>query len=272
MRFQFKKLAALLLCLLLIAGLVQPVKADSLPEVGPAIGTGSTTEETQPASSAVAEDTKETEEEVLPVETEEETVPETEAEEEPVQESLPAGLSVEEYLAIKQAVTDNPAVDVYSENNSATVDTENIESGVLLAKRLKKLAQNSEFNAVIFRGSGYMRVRAEANTASDVVGKLYYNAVATLVGQEYTESGLWYHIQSGKVDGYVKSEYMISGAEAMDLLTEVVTGWVTPNNDAQRLFEQANTNSDTLALLTGGAAAADSFSPEGSAEGGCPFP
>ncbi len=255
MRSISRRLVALLLCVLLIGGLAQPVKADSLPEVGPGSVTTPADGETLPEVPAeTTEEAVSTEEETVPVETEEETVEETETEAETeaeVTEELPKGMTVEEYLAIKKAVMDNSAVDVYSDNNNGTAsETENIESGVLLAKRLKKLAQNSEFNAVIFRGSGYMRVRAEANTASEVVGKLYYNAVATLLGTEYTESGLWYHIQSGKVNGYVKSEYLVSGAEAMDLLTEVVTTWVTPKNDAQRLYEWANTGSDTMALLT----------------------
>ncbi len=254
MRSSSKRLVALLLCVLLISGLSMPVKADPLPEVGP----GSVTASPEEMPSAMPEETTEeavtmaTQEETIPQETEEEAASQTAPVTEPeVSEELPQGMTVEEYLAIKRAVMNNSAVDVYAENyNGTTSETENIESGVLLAKRLKKLAQNSEFNAVIFRGSGYMRVRAEANTTSEIVGKLYYNAVATLLETEYTESGLWYHIQSGKVTGYVKSEYLVSGAEAMDLLTEVVTTWVTPNNDAQRLYEAPDTSSDTMALLT----------------------
>lgn len=246
MRSVLRKSIAILLCVLLTAGLAQPVRADSLPEFGPGSVTTSAREEST-EDPAVTEDTAETEE---PIATTTEEQPTEPAETEPEEPELPKGLSVEEYLAIKRAVMNNSAVDVYSENNTEASDKEDIESGILLAKRLKKLALGSEFNAVIFRGSGYMRVRAEANTSSDIVGKLYYNAVATMLGTEYTENGLWYHIRSGKVDGYVKSEYMVSGSEAMELLTEAVSAWVTPVNDAQRLYERASTNSDTLALLT----------------------
>lgn len=258
MRSSSKRLVALLLCVLLISGLAMPVKADPLPEVGPGSVTaaagdtlpdegGAGTEQAVPNAGKTPEETG-----TEPAgQTEPVTEPETEAETEP--EELPSGMKVEDYLAIKRSGMNNSAVDVYSENYSnTTLETEDIESGVLLVKRLKKLAQNSEFNAVIFRGSGYMRVRSEANTTSEIVGKLYYNAVATLLGTEYTENGLWYHIESGKVNGYVKSEYLVSGAEAMDLLTEVVTTWVTPNNDAQRLYEAPDTSSDTMALLTSG--------------------
>ena len=241
MRSSNQKLVSLLLCFILLFGAVSPAKASSLPEVGPGSVTTAAQTETEEVTEQQSEEVTE-----APTETE----PETETEPAEVVPELPESLSVEEYLAIKQAVMNNTTVDVYADNAGLLTDVEDIEAGVLLAKRLKKLARNSEFNAVIFRGSGYIRVRAEANVSSDIVGKLYYNAVATLLGTEYTENGLWYHIQSGKVTGYVKSEYMVSGAEAMDLLTEVVTTWATTVNDAQRLYEWASTNSDTMALMT----------------------
>ena len=256
MRTKLNRFVAILLCVLLTAGLVQPVKAGSLPEIGPGsvttLAEEESTEEITEEITTPAETTEETEQPEEPAETETEEQPAEPAETEPEEPEPPKGMSVEEYLDIKRTVMNNSSVDVYAENNMATAEIEDIESGVLLARRLKKLAQNSEFNAVIFRGSSYVRVRAQADLSADIIGKMYYNAVATIVGTEYSESGMWYHIQSGKIDGYVKSAYMVSGAEAMDLLTQIVSTWVTPINDAQRLYEWANTNSDTMALLTSG--------------------
>ena len=252
MRSKLNRFLAFLLCILLTAGLVQPAKASSLPEIGPGIVTTAAEEESTEEITTTAETPEETTqaEEPLVEETEEQTT--EPAETEPEEPELPKGMTVEEYLDIKKTVMNNSSVDVYGDNNTASAEMENIESGVLLAKRLKKLAQNSEFNAVIFRGSSYVRVRAEADLSADIIGKMYYNATATILGTVYSESGMWYHIRSGKIDGYVKSTYMVSGAEAMDLLTQIVSTWVTPINDAQRLYEWANTNSDTMALLTSG--------------------
>ena len=252
MRSKLNRFIALLLCVLLTAGAVIPVRASSLPEIGPGsvttVAEGESTEEITTSAETSEEDTQ-TEE---PSVTEPEEQPTEPEETEPEAPELPKGMTVEEYLAIKRTVMNNSSVDVYAENSTAPAEIEDIESGVLLAKRLKKLAQNSEFNAVIFRGSSYVRVRAKADLSADIIGKMYYNAVATILGTEYSESGMWYHIRSGKIEGYVKSAYMVSGSEAMDLLTEIVSTWVTPINDAQRLYEWANTNSDTMALLTSG--------------------
>ena len=249
MRSKLNRFIALLLCIVLTAGAVQPARASSLPEIGPGSVTTAAEEENTEGAASPDETPGGAEQAAEAPETDP-GEPAESAETEPEISGLPKGMTVEQYLAIKQIVMNGTSVDVYADNSVASTEPEDIESGVLLAKRLKKLAQNSEFNAVIFRGSSYVRVRAAADLSADIIGKMYYNAVATILGTEYSESGMWYHIRSGKVDGYVKSAYMVSGAEAMDLLTQVVSSWVTPINDAQRLYEWANTNSDTLALLT----------------------
>lgn len=252
MRSKNYRLIAFLLCALLTAGLAQPVNAGSLPEIGPGIVTTAAEEESTEETTTVAEVPEENTQAEVPPATEPEEQTTESPETEPEEPELPKGMSVEEYLAIKKTAMNNSSVDVYAENGTTSAEVEDVESGVLLAKRLKKLAQSSEFNAVIFRGSSYVRVRAKADLSADIIGKMYYNAAATILGIEYSESGMWYHIKSGKIDGYVKSTYMVSGAEAMDLLTQIVSTWVTPINDAQRLYEKASTNSDTMALLTSG--------------------
>lgn len=56
----------------------------------------------------------------------------------------------------------------------------------------------------------YVNVRTAPNTDADIVGKIYNNCAATIVGVE----GDWYKIESGNCTGYIKSEYFVTGAEA----------------------------------------------------------
>ena len=62
--------------------------------------------------------------------------------------------------------------------------------------------------------SNYVNVRTEPNTTSDVVGKIYNNCAATILDTVDGEGGKWYRIQSGTVNGYIKAQYFITGAEA----------------------------------------------------------
>lgn len=60
--------------------------------------------------------------------------------------------------------------------------------------------------------SNYVNVRALPDTESEVLGKLYDDSAATVL--ETTADG-WYRISSGSVEGYVKSEYVVVGDEAL---------------------------------------------------------
>lgn len=57
----------------------------------------------------------------------------------------------------------------------------------------------------------YVNIRSEASTDSEIVGKLYSNAVATIESND----GEWTKISSGTVSGYVKSDYLSTGKEAV---------------------------------------------------------
>ncbi len=74
-------------------------------------------------------------------------------------------------------------------------------------------------NLVIAQVNNYVNIRSQANEESDVVGKLYDDSVGTFLGEE---NG-WYQIQSGKVTGYVKAEYCITGEDAITLAKQVGT-------------------------------------------------
>ena len=56
----------------------------------------------------------------------------------------------------------------------------------------------------------YVNVRALPSTDADIVGKIYNNCAAKIVGVE----GEWYKIESGNVTGYIYSKYFVTGEEA----------------------------------------------------------
>lgn len=56
----------------------------------------------------------------------------------------------------------------------------------------------------------YVNVRTAPSTDADIVGKIYNNCAATIVGTE----GDWYKIESGNCTGYIKKDYFVTGEEA----------------------------------------------------------
>ena len=74
-------------------------------------------------------------------------------------------------------------------------------------------------NIGIVHVSGYLNVRKTPEANGDIIGKMQENSVCTILD----EQDGWYHIQSGEVEGYISSEYVLSGDEAKTEALEQVS-------------------------------------------------
>lgn len=81
-----------------------------------------------------------------------------------------------------------------------------------------------------------LNIRIEANEESELVGKLYKGAVAEIL----ENGGEWTKISSGSVEGYVKNEYCVFGAEAEAMANEQGTVYATALTGGLRVRAEAN--------------------------------
>ena len=93
-----------------------------------------------------------------------------------------------------------------------------------------------------------LNVRQEPNENGKMVGKLPKNAVCEMIAQE----GEWTLIKSGKVEGYVKSEYLISGWEAKKRALETKTAVAVVNTESLKVREEPNTECAVITLVPQG--------------------
>lgn len=82
----------------------------------------------------------------------------------------------------------------------------------------KQAVVDSYTNLGLVQVSGYLNVRKTPEPNGDIIGKLQENSACEIIGEE----GEWYHITSGGVDGYISSQYVISGEEAREKALEQV--------------------------------------------------
>lgn len=123
----------------------------------------------------------------------------------------------------------------------------------IIASQEKK--ENSETKKVITTGydslviaqvDEYVNIRDEASTETgQIVGKLYNNSAAEIIGQ----TGDWYLIKSGDVTGYVSKDYFVTGAQAEELAAEVGDDVATVNTETLMVRKKASTDSDVIALV-----------------------
>lgn len=98
---------------------------------------------------------------------------------------------------------------------------------------------------VIAQVSYYVNVRDIPSEEGEVVGKLYNNSA----GEWIDKDGDWYKIRSGNVTGYVKSEFVVSGAAAVDLAKKVGERVAVVQTTTLKVREEATLDSPVLGLV-----------------------
>lgn len=90
--------------------------------------------------------------------------------------------------------------------------------------------------------NGNLNIRAIASTEGKLVGKLPKNAACEIIS---TQNG-WAHIKSGEVEGYVSTEFLLTGPDAKLRANELVRTVAIANVDALNVREEADTNSAVM--------------------------
>ena len=109
----------------------------------------------------------------------------------------------------------------------------------------------SEFgytNLGIAQADGNINVRETPGTEAEIVGKLPNNAGCEIIGTD----GEWTQIESGKVKGYVKSEYLLTGEAAVAKAQEVKQTVAIVTTTTLYVRDEANTDSHVITMMPEG--------------------
>jgi cell wall-associated NlpC family hydrolase len=93
-----------------------------------------------------------------------------------------------------------------------------------------------------------LNIRQTPGEDGKLVGKLPKNAACEIVESD----GEWAYIQSGKVEGYVKEEYLLSGFAAEQKAREVVKTIAVSSADALNVREEPNTDAEVVTQVAKG--------------------
>lgn len=129
-----------------------------------------------------------------------------------------------------------------------TVEEDTTEDAVEESKtRVAKTreAKIKKEQIVIAEVSNYLNIRSKASENSKIVGKLYKDAIGTII----KEKNGWYQIKSGSVTGYVKGDYVLVGDEARKKADKVGERLATVTTTTLKLREKASTESAVLTLI-----------------------
>lgn len=99
-------------------------------------------------------------------------------------------------------------------------------------------------NLGIARVEDSLNIR-ETPVDGDIVGRLLQDGACEIISEE---DG-WYYIESGEISGYVSSEYLLTGDEALERAWEVMANIATVTADALYLREEPNTEAGIVEML-----------------------
>ena len=142
------------------------------------------------------------------------------------------------------SVTAADMVSVSESDRDMTASGQEDETQTEEEKQAQALAEAASAfgytNLGIAQADGNINVREVPGTEAEIVGKLPNNAGCEIIGTD----GDWTQIESGKVKGYVKSEYLMTGEAAIAKAQE--DGWVKINVDS----DEGYVSSDYVSIAT----------------------
>jgi len=115
------------------------------------------------------------------------------------------------------------------------------------AKETRKKIYGYE-NLGVARVNDYLNIRKDPSENGELVGKLPKNGGADVLSEE---NG-WYKIKSGKVTGYVKADYMVTGEKARNLADKEATNMAVCNSGGLRVREEGSLDAPVITLVAEG--------------------
>ncbi len=158
-------------------------------------------------------------------------------------------------LSILQTLSRNAAVGVGSfyEEEENMLPTAGFEKNVaLIVARQDAIEDEINYwgysNLGIAEVENHLNIR-ETPVDGKLVGKMANGAACEIL--DVDEEG-WAHIKSGKVEGYVSTEYLLTGAAGLSKARDVIQTVAEVNTTSLRVREQPNTDSPVITLIPRG--------------------
>ena len=106
-------------------------------------------------------------------------------------------------------------------------------------------------NLAIAQVDHYVNVRKEPNTDSEILGKIYNGAVAQILEAAGEEQD-WFHVISGSVDGYIKSEFFLYGDAAVEAVYNYVNLYATVTANRLNVRQEQSAESKRIGYIDRG--------------------
>lgn len=142
----------------------------------------------------------------------------------------------------QESVKENSVAE--SSNEQETLKQESAESETVAEQTIESKEAKVESNQIVANIDSCLNIRSEASEDSEVIGKFYNGNVGTLIeaGDE------WSLVASGNAYGYVKNDYILSGAVAESYIENNCDQIAKVATETLNVRAEESTDSDILTL------------------------
>ena len=145
------------------------------------------------------------------------------------------------------------SMEVHAEETTVkSVLLENAGAGAMLQSAMTYEQYKGYFwgytNLGIANVDNNLNIRKEPDGSAKLVGKLPKNAACEIID----EADGWAHIVSGEVEGYVSSEYLLTGMDAVNVARGLVQNKAKVTCDLLKVREEASTESEVVMTVAEG--------------------
>ena len=91
-----------------------------------------------------------------------------------------------------------------------------------------------------------LNVRNKPSVSSNVIGSLYSNCVVSIYDTVDNSEGSWYLIKSGDVEGYVSSDYVLTGAAAKASDEDLTNRYAKVKSNTAVVYSSASSGADSV--------------------------
>ena len=166
-----------------------------------------------------------------------------------VQASAVTADGTQQNVQTSAAPADGTQQGVQASTAPADGTQQNVQASAAPDQKLQKVSKQFQKLAISI-AKDFVYVRKSASTGCKAIGKLHRGSAGTILGKK----GAWVKISSGSLKGYVKKEYLATGADAEKLAEKYGTKYAVlkKGTSVLNVREEKNTSSDIVTQLPEG--------------------
>ena len=166
-----------------------------------------------------------------------------------VQASTAPADGTQQNVQASAAPADGTQQNVQASAAPADGTQQNVQASAAPDQKPQKVSKQFQKLAISI-AKDFVYVRKSASTGCKAIGKLHRGSAGTILGKK----GAWVKISSGSLKGYVKKEYLATGADAEKLAEKYGTKYAVlkKGTSVLNVREEKNTSSDIVTQLPEG--------------------